>query len=56
MKKDVDRRCQCDACRRDGSHWSDCAVHNAPAYPVGKCNCGKTLNRRDEMRSEHNNA
>jgi hypothetical protein len=22
------------------SHWSDCAVHNAPAYPAGKCDCG----------------
>ena len=21
-------------------HWSDCAVHNAPAYPVGSCDCG----------------
>ena len=21
-------------------HWSDCAVHNAPAYPSGKCDCG----------------
>ena len=23
-----------------GQHWSDCAVHNGPALPVGKCNCG----------------
>ena len=21
-------------------HWSDCAVNNAPALPVGECNCG----------------
>lgn len=21
-------------------HWSDCAVHNKPAYPKGKCDCG----------------
>jgi hypothetical protein len=21
-------------------HRSDCAVHNAPAYPAGHCNCG----------------
>lgn len=21
-------------------HWSDCAVHNAPAYPKGECTCG----------------
>lgn len=24
-------------------HDSDCAVHNAPALPVGPCDCGKTL-------------
>jgi hypothetical protein len=21
-------------------HWSDCAVHNEPAFPNGPCNCG----------------
>lgn len=21
-------------------HWSDCAVHNEPALPVGGCDCG----------------
>lgn len=21
-------------------HWSDCSVHNEPAYPAGKCDCG----------------
>jgi hypothetical protein len=21
-------------------HWSDCAVHNEPAYPKGDCDCG----------------
>lgn len=21
-------------------HWSDCAVHNMPAYPNGPCDCG----------------
>ncbi|MEG9528384.1 MAG: hypothetical protein MIL41_21885 [Hyphomicrobiales bacterium] len=21
-------------------HWSDCAVHNEPAYPAGPCDCG----------------
>lgn len=21
-------------------HWSDCAVHNAPALPPGPCDCG----------------
>lgn len=24
----------------DKKHYSDCAVHNEPAYPNGKCNCG----------------
>jgi len=24
----------------DKLHWSDCAVHNGPAYPAGKCDCG----------------
>ena len=28
-------RCQCEACKT-----SYCAVHNAPALPIGKCNCG----------------
>ena len=23
----------------DKLHWSDCAVHNAPAYPAEKCDC-----------------
>jgi len=23
-------------------HWSDCAVHNGPAYPAGECDCGAT--------------
>lgn len=23
-----------------GLHWSDCAINNAPALPVGSCNCG----------------
>lgn len=31
--------CQCPACKIT-PHESDCAVHNAPAYPVGKCDCG----------------
>jgi hypothetical protein len=26
----------------DKLHWSDCAVHNGPAYPAGKCDCGVT--------------
>lgn len=30
------------AANRNGSiqHWSDCAVHNEPAYPAGPCDCG----------------
>ena len=31
--------CRCDDCLRDGPHASDCAVHNAPAYPKGSCSC-----------------
>lgn len=23
-------------------HWSDCATHNAPAYPAGPCDCMPT--------------
>jgi hypothetical protein len=23
-----------------GEHWSSCAVNNAPALPVGPCDCG----------------
>lgn len=25
----------------DCGHRSDCATHNAPAYPAGSCNCGR---------------
>ena len=31
--------CQCPACA-PVAHASDCAVHNAPALPVGPCDCG----------------
>jgi hypothetical protein len=31
--------CGCDMCA-DAPHASDCAVHNAPALPVGPCDCG----------------
>jgi hypothetical protein len=30
----------------DKQHWSDCAVHNAPAYPAGKCDCGVAQEQR----------
>jgi hypothetical protein len=32
------QRCQCEACKTV-QHASYCAVHNAPALPIGKCNC-----------------
>lgn len=32
--------CQCSACKPGTIHASDCAVHNAPALPVGECDCG----------------
>ena len=28
------------AAAADKLHWSDCAVHNEPAYPTGECDCG----------------
>ena len=36
--------CQCEAClegiaKNGKAHWSDCAVHNAPALPKGECDC-----------------
>ena len=30
--------CRCGACR-ENPHASDCAVHNAPAFPAGPCDC-----------------
>lgn len=41
--------CQCDACQEDGPHMSDCAVHNAPALPVGPCDCGRVDEKAVEM-------
>lgn len=35
--------CQCSACKADGLHLSSCAVHNAPALPVGPCDCGRKV-------------
>ena len=32
-------QCQCPACKIT-PHASDCAVHNAPAYQKGSCDCG----------------
>lgn len=31
--------CQCGECTQEIRHLSDCAVHNEPAMPKGKCNC-----------------
>jgi len=31
--------CDCPACRRDGVHEPDCAVHQNPAR---ECSCGRT--------------
>ncbi|MGY6240571.1 hypothetical protein ACW910_24315 (plasmid) [Burkholderia ambifaria] len=33
------KHCQCEACKNGVIHESDCAVHNLPAFPVGKCSC-----------------
>ncbi|MFZ4774923.1 MAG: hypothetical protein ACOYM3_06160 [Terrimicrobiaceae bacterium] len=32
--------CGCGHCSPSVEHKSDCAVHNAPALPVGLCDCG----------------
>ena len=29
-------------------HWSDCAVHNGPAYPAGECDCDARLSKYAE--------
>lgn len=45
--------CQCPACATI-RHTSDCAVHNAPAYPVGPCTCTVLVPReatREMMRA-----
>jgi len=38
--------CMCDACKDGVIHWSDCAVHNEPAYPNGSCDCCVTPNAK----------
>lgn len=40
--------CGCAACHGQIAHASDCAVHNAPALPVGPCNCGVLPPREKE--------
>lgn len=34
-------------------HFSDCAVNNEPAYPVGKCDCGARISRVAELEAEN---
>lgn len=31
------------SCPRECEHVSWCAVHNAPALPVGSCDCGANM-------------
>ncbi|ODT75477.1 MAG: hypothetical protein ABS69_10705 [Nitrosomonadales bacterium SCN 54-20] len=31
---------ECKCATGHCGHWSDCAVHNEPAYPNGPCDCG----------------
>ena len=45
------------AAAADKLHWSDCAVHNGPAYPAGECDCGAAQKREwvgltDEERND----
>ena len=47
--------CQCPECKVV-LHASDCAVHNEPAYPNGKCNCGaqrKPLTDEEIRKANH---
>jgi len=45
--------------KQESVHWSDCAVHNGPAYPAGECDCGATQPwnedewRRNNWRCSH---
>lgn len=38
IPRDKKETCQCEECKIK-LHCSDCAVHNKPAEPKGKCNC-----------------
>lgn len=33
-------KCQSWTFEKPREHWSDCSVHNEPAYPAGECDCG----------------
>ena len=39
MALDPDGDCNCSVCYVGIKHWSDCSVHNEPAYPNGPCDC-----------------
>lgn len=39
----ISNHCECSECRGYVHHKSDCAVHNEPAVPNGKCDCGVKL-------------
>jgi hypothetical protein len=45
---DTPEGCQCSTCKDGPKHWSDCAVHNEPAYPAGPCDCGTTAQSEGE--------
>ena len=41
----------------DKLHWSDCAVHNGPAYPAGECDCGvekEPVDRLGQLLADNN--
>ncbi len=40
VPKPATAHCTCPACDDNTIHASDCALHNAPALPVGPCDCG----------------
>jgi hypothetical protein len=35
----------------DCGHTSDCALHNAPAMPLGPCDCGRLAGESDDDRA-----
>jgi hypothetical protein len=43
--------CQCPACINGTIHASDCAVHNAPAYANGPCDCSEPVSVNLEARA-----
>jgi len=34
--------------KQEPVHWSDCAVHNGPAYPKGECDCGAEKEQEED--------